>query len=150
MILKLCINFSFSIYQQFKVLRGGCWQKLNFERENQQMSKVNPHNDFIASPWIQHYRSSIKQESAVAPSPTAQQVVISSQRKKISSKAGQLHMYESQVYHENMLCSDTGQSNILISPINQIVNYTSIFFVFLNSHTNVFLGSCRSVGSKLC
>ncbi|AES59431.1 hypothetical protein MtrunA17_Chr1g0153331 [Medicago truncatula] len=96
---------------QFKVLRGGCWQKLNFERENPQMSKVNPHNDFIASPWIQHYRSSIKQESAVAPSPTSQQVVTSSQRKKISSKAGHLHMYESQVYHENMICSDTEVSD---------------------------------------
>ncbi|KAK2398576.1 cold-regulated protein [Trifolium repens] len=96
---------------QFKVLRGGCWQKMNFERENSQMSRVNQHHDLIANPWIQHYRCSSKQESAVAPSPITQQVVSFSQKKKISSKAGQLHMSESQFYHQNMLSSDTEVSD---------------------------------------
>ncbi|XP_045804515.1 cold-regulated protein 27 [Trifolium pratense] len=104
---------------QFKVLRGGCWQKMNFERENSQMSerdnsqmsRVNQHHDLIANPWIQHYRSSSKQESAIAASPITQQVVSFSQKKKNSSKAGQFHMTESQFYHQNMLYSDTEVSD---------------------------------------
>ncbi|CAL5206025.1 unnamed protein product [Lathyrus oleraceus] len=89
---------------QFKVLRGGCWQKMNFERENPQMSRGNSRNDLIANPWIQHYRSSSKQESAVSPSPiTSQHVVSLSHRKKIS--------YESQIYDQNMISSDTEVSD---------------------------------------
>ncbi|CAI8606308.1 unnamed protein product [Vicia faba] len=88
---------------QFKVLRGGCWQKMNFERENSQMSRGNSRNDLIANPWIQHYRSSNKQENVVAPSyPTTTQVVSLSHRKK---------MYESQVYDQNMISSDTEVSD---------------------------------------
>ncbi|GAU39914.1 hypothetical protein TSUD_05060 [Trifolium subterraneum] len=75
------------------------------------MSRVNQHHDLIANPWIQHYRASSKQESAVTPSPITQQVVSLSQRKKNSSKVGQLHMSESQFYHQNMLYSDTEVSD---------------------------------------
>lgn len=100
-IAKLVKYYNYLLYQQFKVLRGGCWQKMNFERENQEMSRVNGQKDLIGNPWIQHYRCSSKQESATSPT---------SQRNTISSKSGHLRMRESQLYnnHQNMLSTDTG------------------------------------------
>ena len=45
---------------QFKVLRGGCWKKINFERPGFQLNKTDDSHCFVASPWIQHYRSGSK------------------------------------------------------------------------------------------
>ncbi|XVF39933.1 hypothetical protein PTKIN_Ptkin01aG0072400 [Pterospermum kingtungense] len=42
---------------QFKVLRGGCWNKINFERPGFQRNKTGDSQRFVASPWIQHFRS---------------------------------------------------------------------------------------------
>ncbi|KAK8696282.1 hypothetical protein V6N13_001418 [Hibiscus sabdariffa] len=42
---------------QFKVLRGGCWKKINFERPGFQLAKRDGSRSFVASPWIQHFRS---------------------------------------------------------------------------------------------
>ncbi|GMI96735.1 cold regulated gene 27 [Hibiscus trionum] len=42
---------------QFKVLRGGCWKKINFERPGFQSNKRDGSRSFVASPWVQHFRS---------------------------------------------------------------------------------------------
>ncbi|XP_075633786.1 cold-regulated protein 27 [Castanea sativa] len=44
---------------QFKVLRGGCWQKVNFNRADLQLKKAaGGSRSLLANPWIQHFRSS--------------------------------------------------------------------------------------------
>ncbi|KAK4599412.1 hypothetical protein RGQ29_009461 [Quercus rubra] len=44
---------------QFKVLRGGCWQKVNFKRADFQLKKAaDGSRSLLANPWIQHFRSS--------------------------------------------------------------------------------------------
>ncbi|XP_017429359.1 cold-regulated protein 27 isoform X1 [Vigna angularis] len=98
---------------QFKVLRGGCWQKINFERP--QTSRINQCHDLTENPWIQHYRSSSKQRNTVAPSlqesvSTSNKVVDLGQRKGIPSGSGHLHLCESRVCHKDMLSSDTEMS----------------------------------------
>ncbi|GMI82634.1 hypothetical protein HRI_001932700 [Hibiscus trionum] len=45
---------------QFKVLRDGCWKKVDFERPGVQLLKTNDSHSFVASPWIQHFRSGSK------------------------------------------------------------------------------------------
>ncbi|MFQ6639575.1 hypothetical protein Gotur_016261 [Gossypium turneri] len=45
---------------QFKVLRGGCWKKINFERPGFQPNKTNGSRSFVGSPWIQQFRSGSK------------------------------------------------------------------------------------------
>ncbi|XP_012071657.1 cold-regulated protein 27 [Jatropha curcas] len=52
---------------QFKVLRGGCWQKINFQRPDSQANITNEPNGELISPWIQHFRPRRKpQESAAS------------------------------------------------------------------------------------
>ncbi|KAL5777764.1 hypothetical protein ACOSP7_010690 [Xanthoceras sorbifolium] len=48
---------------QFKVLRGGCWQKINFERPDIQLTKTQDPSGLLASPWIRHFKPSCKSPS---------------------------------------------------------------------------------------
>ncbi|KAG4931632.1 hypothetical protein AAZX31_17G229500 [Glycine max] len=101
---------------QFKVLRGGCWQKINFERVNPQTSRINQCHDLTENPWIQHYRSSSKQRSIAVSSlqesvTTTSKVVDLGQRKGVPSGSGHLHLCESRVCHKDMLYSDTEMSD---------------------------------------
>ncbi|XP_027333427.1 uncharacterized protein LOC113848217 [Abrus precatorius] len=101
---------------QFKVLRGGRWQKINFERMNPQMSRINQCHDLTENPWIQHYRTSSKHQSVVAPSlqesvTNTTEVIELGQRKGIPSGSGHIHLCDSHVYHNDMLCSDTEMSD---------------------------------------
>ncbi|KAK1555926.1 hypothetical protein Q3G72_033476 [Acer saccharum] len=52
---------------QFKVLRSGCWQKINFERPDSQLKKTHP-SGFLSSPWIRHNKSSCKPQTLASPS----------------------------------------------------------------------------------
>ncbi|XP_039032990.1 cold-regulated protein 27-like, partial [Hibiscus syriacus] len=45
---------------QFKVLRDGCWKKVDFQRPGVQLHKTNDSHSLVASPWIQHFRSGSK------------------------------------------------------------------------------------------
>ncbi|KAF8410062.1 hypothetical protein HHK36_002584 [Tetracentron sinense] len=45
---------------QFKVLRGGCWQKINFERAQCQFDIAGESRVLLENPWIQHFRSAGK------------------------------------------------------------------------------------------
>ncbi|CAJ1972691.1 unnamed protein product [Sphenostylis stenocarpa] len=97
---------------QFKVLRGGCWQKINFERVNPQASRINQRHDLTENPWIQHYRSSSKQSPSLQESVSnSSKVVDLGQRKGIPSGSGHLHLCESRVCHKDMLSSDTEMSD---------------------------------------
>ncbi|MBA0879750.1 hypothetical protein Goshw_006108, partial [Gossypium schwendimanii] len=49
-----------SAHRKFKVLRGGSWKKINFERPVVQLNKRYCSHSFVASPWIQHFRSGSK------------------------------------------------------------------------------------------
>ncbi|XP_039070028.1 cold-regulated protein 28-like [Hibiscus syriacus] len=55
---------------QFKVLRDGCWKKVDFQRPGVQLQKTNDSHSLVASPWIQHFRSGSK--SSVLASCTLQ------------------------------------------------------------------------------
>lgn len=77
------------------------------------MSKVNQHLDITTNPWIQHYRSSSKQRSAIAPTTFTSQVVDSGQRKETSSKSKQFHMCESHAYHQDVISDDTGETILI-------------------------------------
>ncbi|KAE9600031.1 hypothetical protein Lal_00046071 [Lupinus albus] len=104
---------------QFKVLRGGCWKTINFERENPQMNRTKPRNNLTTNPWIQHYRSSSKQPSIAAPSllesiTSTSEVVVGLEyqwNEFSSSLSGQLHLSETHVSHDDMLSSDTEMSD---------------------------------------
>ncbi|MBA0850469.1 hypothetical protein Goshw_030129, partial [Gossypium schwendimanii] len=45
---------------QYKVLRGGRWKKINFERPGFRLNKRDRSSCFMASPWIQHLRAGSK------------------------------------------------------------------------------------------
>ncbi|KAG2663668.1 hypothetical protein I3843_16G045000 [Carya illinoinensis] len=43
---------------QFKVLRGGCWQKINFARAyDLQLKKAKGSRVLLTNPWIRHFRT---------------------------------------------------------------------------------------------
>lgn len=56
-----------SILFQFKVLRRGCWQKINFQRPEPQPNLANGSNRLLTSPWVQHFRSARKPQVVTSP-----------------------------------------------------------------------------------
>uniref|UniRef100_A0A5B6YXX7 Cold regulated protein 27 n=1 Tax=Davidia involucrata TaxID=16924 RepID=A0A5B6YXX7_DAVIN len=52
---------------QFKVLRGGCWGKINFERGEPQLDKADGPRVFLANPWIRHFRSACRHQVVTSP-----------------------------------------------------------------------------------
>ncbi|XVE94902.1 hypothetical protein REPUB_Repub02eG0049700 [Reevesia pubescens] len=80
---------------KFKVLRGGCWKKINFQRPGLQLNKIDDCHCFVASPWIQHFRSGSKsrvlassslQDSASSEEVSDQNFVDEDQVEKASSE----------------------------------------------------------------
>ncbi|THG21469.1 hypothetical protein TEA_001087 [Camellia sinensis var. sinensis] len=47
---------------QFKVLRGGCWGKIDFERHESQLDKADGSGVLLANPWIRHFRPSFRHQ----------------------------------------------------------------------------------------
>ncbi|KAI3465352.1 hypothetical protein Pfo_022015 [Paulownia fortunei] len=43
---------------QFKVLRDGCWAKMDFRRDEPEVGEEEESKVPLSSPWIQHYRNS--------------------------------------------------------------------------------------------
>lgn len=74
---------------QFKVLRRGCWQKVNFERHGFQVNKEDESLGFLASPWIRHFSPANPQVLASASlegiSELRSQALASTVRKEMSS-----------------------------------------------------------------
>ncbi|KAL0392051.1 UNVERIFIED_CONTAM: Cold-regulated protein 27 [Sesamum radiatum] len=52
---------------QFKVLRDGCWSKLDFKRDGEEVNQEEESGVLLANPWIQHYRRSEKQDNRTLP-----------------------------------------------------------------------------------
>ncbi|RZC48435.1 hypothetical protein C5167_016860 [Papaver somniferum] len=53
---------------QFKVLRGGSWQKINFERAQPQLDIADETHALPNNQWIQHFRSGDKQREVSSAS----------------------------------------------------------------------------------
>lgn len=68
---KLSSQNTRTLSGQFKVLRGGCWQSVNFRKTELQASKADGSQALPTNPWIRHFRSSSKHQ-AIAP-PTLQE-----------------------------------------------------------------------------
>ncbi|KAL0366187.1 UNVERIFIED_CONTAM: Cold-regulated protein 27 [Sesamum radiatum] len=52
---------------QFKVLRDGCWSKIDFKRDEAEVNQEEESGVLLANPWIQHYRRSEKQDNRTYP-----------------------------------------------------------------------------------
>ncbi|KAL0369006.1 UNVERIFIED_CONTAM: Cold-regulated protein 27 [Sesamum calycinum] len=52
---------------QFKVLRDGCWSKLDFKRDGEEVNQEEESGVLLANPWIQHYSRSEKQDNRTFP-----------------------------------------------------------------------------------
>ncbi|XP_021820163.1 uncharacterized protein LOC110761885 isoform X1 [Prunus avium] len=53
---------------QFKVFRGGCWQKINFVRAEAEVNKADGScGDLLENPWVLHFRSSCKTKEVESP-----------------------------------------------------------------------------------
>ncbi|KAK9270725.1 hypothetical protein L1049_026308 [Liquidambar formosana] len=63
---------------QFKVLQGGCWQKINFEKAEPQPSKADGSRALLVNPWIRHFRSASRHQ--FVGSPTIQENVASTNK----------------------------------------------------------------------
>ncbi|XP_031267232.1 cold-regulated protein 27 isoform X1 [Pistacia vera] len=53
---------------QFKVLRGGRWQRINFQRPDFKSNKAHNSGNLLASPWIRHYKSAGKPQTVASTS----------------------------------------------------------------------------------
>ncbi|KAE9458735.1 hypothetical protein C3L33_09366, partial [Rhododendron williamsianum] len=51
---------------QYKVIRGGCWEKVNFENQKPQTNKENGPRVLLAHPWIQHFRSACREQNVLS------------------------------------------------------------------------------------
>ncbi|PSS17251.1 Homeobox protein like [Actinidia chinensis var. chinensis] len=49
----------------YKVLRGGWWEKVNFERHKSRLDKAD--RFLLANPWIQHFRPTCRQQIVTPP-----------------------------------------------------------------------------------
>ncbi|XP_004291104.1 PREDICTED: uncharacterized protein LOC101303665 [Fragaria vesca subsp. vesca] len=102
---------------QFKVLRAGCWQKINFGRGEAEVSKSDG-GDLLANPWILHFRSTCKPKDV--ESPIVQEQVIceevdSSLKKEITSAPAtclkQFNVSHSHLTHQDMVGGNTEVSD---------------------------------------
>lgn len=99
---------------QFKVLRGGCWQKINFVRAE---AEARADEDLLANPWFLHFRSAGKPKDF--ESPIVQELdaslceEVDSCRKKEMTGAPatcskQFRASHSPLRHQDMVGSNTG------------------------------------------
>ncbi|XP_058224855.1 cold-regulated protein 27-like [Rhododendron vialii] len=51
---------------QYKVVRGGCWEKVKFENQKPQTNKENGPRVLLAHPWIQHFSSACREQNVLS------------------------------------------------------------------------------------
>ncbi|XP_052200745.1 cold-regulated protein 27 [Diospyros lotus] len=51
---------------QYKVLRSGCWGKINFDRHESRLEKADGSGGLLTNPWIRHFRSSFRHKNAAS------------------------------------------------------------------------------------
>ncbi|KAJ4967057.1 hypothetical protein NE237_018906 [Protea cynaroides] len=108
---------------QFKVLRYGCWQKINFKRTQPQASVTNAttENNFLSkNPWIQHFRCAGKQGEVKLAipeengSPCTQVVPLGRTNKTSCGRATSpklLPAYQPQLLHQD--CVEVSDQNFI-------------------------------------
>ncbi|XP_021659469.1 cold-regulated protein 27 isoform X2 [Hevea brasiliensis] len=102
---------------QFKVLRGGCWKKINFQKSDSHAKIANEPRGLLINPWIQHYRSARKPHVPLHESAASQSQATNLSRKKAaaSGTATRLkHSYLCRCYS----CSQGLDSNKEVSDQN--------------------------------
>ncbi|KAM7278933.1 hypothetical protein ACFE04_006067 [Oxalis oulophora] len=100
---------------QFKVLRHGTWQKLNFEKCDSQQNKVDKSHGFLSSPWIRHFKAVGKSHVGVPPNPREGSAKLRG-KKAIYCGVADIrsnfsHFSHSDRYHDDMVSSDTEVSD---------------------------------------
>ncbi|KAK6939605.1 hypothetical protein RJ641_029136 [Dillenia turbinata] len=101
---------------QFKVLRGGYWQRINFQRGELQANKADDSLVLLANPWIQHFRPPCRHQveaSLVVPdNPAFKTQSVRSRGKKAISCGGDTRSKKNWVAHSHMCDRDsTGNGN---------------------------------------
>uniref|UniRef100_A0A5B6YZK2 Cold regulated protein 27 n=1 Tax=Davidia involucrata TaxID=16924 RepID=A0A5B6YZK2_DAVIN len=104
---------------QFKVLRGGCWGKINFERDEPQMDKADGPRVLLANPWIRHFRSACRHQvvtSPALPEKTAfESQPIHSDGKMALTTALAANSKQFHVCNSHLCCHDSVGSNTVLS-----------------------------------
>ncbi|XP_062098401.1 cold-regulated protein 27-like [Humulus lupulus] len=107
---------------QFKVLRNGNWQKINYVRTEPRGVNTNEiHNALLSNPWIQHFRSSREAQGAESCSVPQGAAVSASRASDSNSKnatslwgsssSKQMAFYHSNLCHKDLLGNNTEVSD---------------------------------------
>ncbi|XP_042507387.1 cold-regulated protein 27-like [Macadamia integrifolia] len=101
---------------QFKVLRDGCWQKINFERAQSQPNVTNVATEqhiLSKNPWIQRFRCAGKQGEVKSAIPE-ENVTLGRTNRTSSSRVTSpklLPAYQPQLLHQDFVESNTEVSD---------------------------------------
>ncbi|KAJ7966621.1 cold regulated protein [Quillaja saponaria] len=93
---------------QFKVHRGGYWQRINFERSKSQINRTNECHDFLANPWVQRFRYASKHQCVTSP---ILQENAASTGCALATTSKQLHLCDTHKCHQDMVCSNAEVSD---------------------------------------
>lgn len=112
------LTYSFFIFvSQFKVLRGGCWQKINFARAGDlQLKKAEGSRILSANPWIRHFRTGGKPQ-VVAPADVQNNVASTSEALGLvgnhaTCNSKHIHASHFHLCHHDLVGSDTGNFSL--------------------------------------
>ncbi|KAA8528535.1 hypothetical protein F0562_035890 [Nyssa sinensis] len=107
---------------QFKVLQGGSWGKIKFERDEPQMDKADGSRVLLANPWIRHFRSTCRPQvvtSPALPENTAfESQAIHSDEKMALTTALDANPKQFHARHSRLCCHDSVGSNTEVSDQN--------------------------------
>ncbi|XP_057502877.1 cold-regulated protein 27-like [Actinidia eriantha] len=108
---------------QYKVLRGGYWVKVNFERHKSQLDKADWSGVLLANPWIRHFRPTRRQQ-IVTPPPReksafgSSEEVCVSRNMALTSAALLANLNPSPLCHSNSCHYDSVGSNTEVTDQN--------------------------------
>ncbi|WOH02861.1 hypothetical protein DCAR_0522251 [Daucus carota subsp. sativus] len=125
---------------QFKVLRDGCWTKVNFRRGEAPSRIANDPRDISVNPWVRHYRSGHRHQThQTVASPSIQ-------GKTILDSKNPFHMLQPNLCHH-----DTADSNTEVTDQNfvdedldkEVASQTEIKAAVLASTSSDQVVPCR-------
>lgn len=113
----LCIFFpsfsDFVSFIQFKVLRDGCWTKINVRRGETPSRIANDPREISVNPWVRHYRSGHRHQShQTVASPSIQ-------GKAILDSTNPFHMLQPNPCHHDSADSNTGSSHLYLNDLHE-------------------------------
>ena len=143
---------------QFKVLRDGSWQRIDFKRDREKMVEADGSHIRIANPWIQHFRPVCRDEGVVLPTlqgngASTSKAVPSRGRKALpsglSTTSKQFPMYHFHVRQRDSLVTNAGSPQLYIVVFWKILlfllcmhRHTSGTYVFIIPVKSMLTGSC--------